>query len=110
MLRRDFAIAILAAVLAAATPTADNIPPLLCNSGDLFCCNGVVDPANFNPAINALLELLDIDLDDIVSPIGLICSTENVVQGVGCQGTNACCSGTNLLFGTAVLDCSQGVL
>ncbi|VDB83007.1 unnamed protein product [Peniophora sp. CBMAI 1063] len=109
---RFLAIYALVAGLAIATPTtptSDNIPPLLCGSGDLFCCSQFVELGNISPAINAILELLGIDLDNIVSPFGFECSSENLLTAIGCKGTNACCSGTNFA-GQIILDCSDGLL
>ncbi|KZV62844.1 hypothetical protein PENSPDRAFT_232831 [Peniophora sp. CONT] len=99
MLPRIVTIAVLAAAspLAAAAPASDNIPPLLCNPANLYCCSEFVDVGDITPAIDALLILLGINPNSIVSPIGLTCNTETPLEGLSCQGTNACCGGTNLV-------------
>ncbi|VDB83006.1 unnamed protein product [Peniophora sp. CBMAI 1063] len=99
----------LAAGLVAAAPASDNVPPLLCNPDNLYCCSEFVDVGDITPAIDALLLLLGVDPDSIVAPIGLTCSTETVIEGLACQGTNACCGGDNIL-GQVVLDCSDGLV
>ena len=44
MFTRFFTVVVLTVGIIAAIPTSDNAPPLVCNSGDRFCCDQFISP------------------------------------------------------------------
>ncbi|KZT24900.1 fungal hydrophobin [Neolentinus lepideus HHB14362 ss-1] len=80
-------ISTLAAPTAPASPTVSQ-----CNTGPVQCCQQL--QSSGDPGMSTLLGLLDIVLDAVNVPVGLVCSPLDIgglAQGANCQANPVCC-------------------
>ncbi|KAH9896890.1 fungal hydrophobin [Cubamyces lactineus] len=90
-----FALAALP-ILAAATPLAVRDAGS-CSTGPIQCCNQTA--SSNDPAISALLGLLNIDAEDLNVLVGLECTPITVIgvaTGNSCEAQAVCCTNNNV--------------